>query len=114
MDKPTLLSELVWTAVEKVMVEIRTDIEPNGRVLGRGYLKFVLPPQLQPPQLMTVPSTEQSSDFRALLEAMRCFVPTTESARDGEDGCENVQSRRVTTTIFVCRSEDVQVKEGIP
>jgi hypothetical protein len=93
--------------VEKVMVEVRTEIEPQGRALGRGYVNFVLPQQLQPPQLMTVPSTEKS--VQILLQAMRCFFP---EAKDSGREIDNEQSRHVTTTIFVCRSEDVQVKEA--
>ena len=102
---------IVWAEPDNVTVEVRTAIKLDSRVLGVGYLKFVLPP-LATPHLIS-PLRDPSTEY--LTEMMlNLFQGAIKRSAEGStcQRCSNIPSRNVSSAYFICRPNDVAVKEG--
>ena len=93
-------------------MEVRTAIEPDGRVLGVGHLQFVLPP-LATPHLISLLGDPSTGSITEML--MNLFQNATERSAETSERqrCSNIPSRNVSTAYIICKPDDYEVKEGI-
>ncbi|XP_062515702.1 uncharacterized protein LOC134191138 isoform X2 [Corticium candelabrum] len=101
----------VWTEPDNVIVEVRTAIEPDGRVLGVGHLQFVLPP-LATPHLISLLGDPSTGSITEML--MNLFQNATERSAETSERqrCSNIPSRNVSTAYIICKPDDYEVKEA--